>query len=110
MFGLDIEEIFTAYRASITETSSTLDFIEILDQTNKACKGSHLQTSSVTSASYASNDFLRSYTAGYLNDQIVRIHEVYFNHLLTRNPEFQIRLNLPLIYYQGDYYVQHDFA
>ena len=110
VYGLDIEQIFSNYRAMITESGSMLQYIEILDRMINACKGSHLNTSRMSLAQYRSNPFLQSYTAGYLNEDIVRIHELYFNHLLTRNPLYRVKLNIPLIYFQGDYYVQYDFT
>ena len=110
VFGLDIDEIFSTYRAGITDTESTLDFVEILDRTIKACKGSHLDTDYVISAYYATNSFLRSYAADYLNEEIVRIHQFYLSHLLTLQPNNAVRLNIPLAYYDGDYYIRHDFS
>lgn len=110
VFGLDIDEIFSTYRAGITDTESTLNFVDILDRTIKACKGSHLDTDYVISAYYASNNFLRSYAADYLNEEIVRIHQFYISHLLTLQPNNTVRLNIPLIYYDGDYYIRHDFS
>lgn len=110
VYGLDIEHIFSNYRAMITESCNMLQYIEILDRMINACKGSHLSTSSMSLTQYRSSPFLQSYTAGYLNDDIVRIHEVYYNHLQIRNPLYRVNLNIPLIYFQGDYYVQYDFA
>jgi hypothetical protein len=69
-----------------------------------------LNTDYVGSEYYATNEFLLFYAADYQNEDIVRIHQVYYTHLLTRKPSYTVRLNVPLIYYQGDYYVQYDFS
>ncbi len=108
VYGLDIEQIFADYRLSVAESDSMLDFITILDRTLNACKGSHMNTDYVGSEYYATNEFLRFYAADYLNEDIVRIHQIYYTHLLTRDPSYTVRLNVPFIYHQGDYYVQYD--
>lgn len=108
VYGLDIEQTLAAYREDVSDANTTEEFVTLLDRAIKACKGSHMDTDYVGTDYYASSEFLRSYTAGYLDEDTVRIHELYRDYLWIRNEGFA--LNLPLIYYQGEYYVLYDFT
>ena len=108
VFGLDVIDNLQAYRAKSKEVPSAEDFAVLLDNAINSCKGSHFRTDYINSRLYKANAFLREYTKGYVDELTVSTHEKYFEYIGIRNQ--MNLLNIPLFYFNGDYYVRHDFV
>jgi hypothetical protein len=108
VYGIDVFENLAFYRAKIPEVKTTLDFVWLVNQAINSCKGSHFWISPITLDEYKSSLYMQTYYKGYVDENALTIHEGYIDYLSLRNADFD--LNVPLLYFEGNYYTKHDFV
>lgn len=106
VYGLDVEQKLTRYRKKITPETTNLEFVKIVDDALRSCKGNNLGVNSVLEG-FKDNAFMTHVIAKYISREAISNTSDYVNALqnLRNLPEPSIEL----LYHDGAYYNKYDF-
>ena len=106
-FGYDISERLRAYKRRIPEVKSTIDFVYLIHHAINACHGKHFDIYPINISLYMSLDLLKNYYSHHVDLNSIRLTHHYLKKINAFSKS--IKLNIPLIYFGGEYFVKHDF-
>ncbi len=100
VYGLDVRELLRRNRDGIKTTSTTEQFVNLINRTIVACRGSHFWINSASPEDKQQN-------SGFVDEEAYSLGAKYLSYLQqTRaSPDAQV----PLLYFKGDYYTLCDF-
>ncbi|MBU0764899.1 MAG: S41 family peptidase [Bacteroidetes bacterium] len=99
VYGMDLHEFLNKQRNRIVRSGSYFEFADILRTTVNKCRGSHFWLEAVDPSAYYE---------GFVEKESYRI--MYGYELYIADSVNKLEWELPLLYYNGDYYVIYDFV
>ncbi len=107
VYGLDIEQKFADYRKQITPETDKVEFIRIVDDALRACKGINTRVNSVLEG-FNDNALMSQVVGAHIPREAIDNTNDYINAL--RNLRDLPDPSIELLYHDGAYYSKYDFT
>jgi peptidase S41-like protein len=97
IYGVDIRKLLSDNRSRIRQISQTEQFVDLINRTIAACRGSHFWIASPEKSDYYK---------GFVDDEAYKLADQYYSYCMLVNRGNNI--DLPLLYFKGSYYTLYD--